>query len=123
MPQRRLVSVMRDGTRRGVEGRRVAIGRIDVASSPSLRRDRQHPGELAAPEDADRRAGAIAPSPRRSGFRDRFASGVAPRLQPFGELGVADRQHARGEQRGVDCAGLPMASVPTGMPAGIWTME
>ena len=56
-------------------------------------------------------------------LRDRLGLPRAPRIEPLGDLGIGQRQHAGRQQRGVDGAGLPMASVPTGMPAGICTIE
>ncbi len=48
----------------------------------------------------------------------------AQHLEPLGQLLVLERQDLRGEQPGVGGAGAwPIASVPTGTPAGICTME
>ena len=53
---------------------------------------------------------------------DRPRSVCAPRFEPPGERGVGEGQHAGGQQPGVD-APLAIASVPTGTPAGICTIE
>jgi len=44
-------------------------------------------------------------------------------IQPVGEILVGKRQHGGGRREALMAPALPMASVPTGMPAGICTME
>lgn len=56
-------------------------------------------------------------------FGDGCGLAVAPGIEPLGEPGIGERQHGGGEQGGVDGPARPIASVPTGMPAGICTME
>ena len=75
--ERRLVVERGDGARaRRVVGRRVALGRVDVAAQAELQRGhRQHAAELAGAENADRGAGSedhpAPPSDGRFGDRRR----------------------------------------------------
>ena len=92
------------------------------------RGERQHAAELAAAEDPDRGFGLqnrrrCAHAPSFGCFGDAFGLALPPGFETVAERRVAQRQDAGGKQRRIDGAGRPMASVPTGMPGGICTME
>src|SRR6185312_14601625 len=107
--------------RRDVRRRRVVVRVENVGPIAKLRRrDREHPAELAAANDPDRGA---------RGNRHRGASATDPvcaSLQawsrwPSDSSAVASIAAAR--SAALIAPALPMASVPTGTPAGIWTIE
>ena len=126
--ERRFVVIGRDGARRGDgEGRALRVGAVDVAGEAELGRGhRQHAAELAAAENADDHA---RPERRRITHRRSGRSSTAAdwaTRQPSRRLATPSSKRASTEA--ASSAALiaperPMASVPTGMPAGIWTME
>ena len=93
----------------------------DVASVAELRRgDAQHPAELAAADDPDRRTWrtiirALRP-PRRSAARASARSRPASASSLVASIAAAS-------SAALIAPALPIASVPTGTPAGIWTIE
>ncbi len=96
-----------------VESRRIGLGREDMALEAEPRRgQRQHAAKLAAAENADRglgfECGQRAWLTRRpSAFRRRPRSGCARQASSrLLKRRIAQRQHARGKQRGIDRAGL-----------------
>src|SRR5262249_723106 len=129
-----------------VECRRVAIGRKDVTFEAEPRgSEREHPPELTAAKDADRGSGlenrrcnAHAPE-SLCGFCFGCASGllsgslgfsaiaavcfcrqVSKRLPSAGSLSA---RTLAAKSAALTAPALPIASVPTGMPGGICTME
>jgi hypothetical protein len=42
----------------------------------------------------------------------RLGLALTPSVEPLGQFGIAERKHARGEERGVDCAGAPDGKRP-----------
>ena len=125
--ERRLVVVGRDGAGGGDgEGRALRVGAVDVAGEAELGRGhRQHAAELAAAENADDRRRAPAAAHPSSAGRSATAA-VCPARQRSSRSATAASAVAR--MAAASSAALmaperPMASVPTGTPAGIWTME
>ena len=113
-----------------VESGRVGSGREDVALEAEPRRgQRQHAAELAAAENADRGLGlehrrALALTRRPSALRRRLRSGAAARLRAG--CRAPDRSSARtlaASSAALIAPAWPIASVPTGTPGGICTME
>ena len=124
--ERRLVVVGRDGARGGDgEGRALRIGAVDVAGEAELGRGhRQHAAELAAAEDADdhRRA---RPAVHSSAGRSATAAVWSARQRSSRSATAASAvaRMAAASRAALMAPARPMASVPTGTPAGIWTME
>ena len=85
----------------------------------------QHAAELAAAQDADGGAGRQ----RRAQASSSTASGMASVWRRAiggdadAEAGIVQGEDLRRQQSGVGGAGLADRQVPTGTPAGIWTME
>ena len=131
--ERRLVLIGRDRARRGDRERRaLRVGAIDVAGEAKLGGgERQHAAELSAAEDADDHARRDRPLVVS---RHQWAS-LLGRLPTAADCFVRQRSSAvatflseRARMAAARSAALiaperPMASVPTGTPAGIWTME
>src|SRR5690606_31116316 len=105
--------------------RLLRLGREDMAAIAELRGgDRQHAAKLAATDDADggagvddRRSGHSGESATPSAWRARHSSSrAASRRSAAASIAAASRPALTAPAR-------PMASVPTGTPAGIWTID
>src|SRR5262245_1605516 len=143
--QRVFVLIGRHGRGAGdLRRRRVRIGAIDVAAiAEPRRRHRRHAAQLAAAHDADRRARRkdLAAIGAGEGRRHHLRTGRAHALRPAGLSATAAVCFCRrwssalaiflscsANTEAASSAALmapasPIASVPTGMPAGICTME
>ena len=126
--ERRFVVIGGDGARRGDgEGRALRVGAIDVAGEAEFGGgDGQHAPELAAAENADDHARPERRSDHSSSLgRSSTAADWATRQL---SRRLATSSSMRASTEAASSAALiaperPIASVPTGMPAGIWTME
>ena len=121
--QRRLVVERAPGEARGDLGRRRRlVGRVDVAAIAELRRgQRQHPARAGRRRRCRwwSRAG-------RSFGRFGDAVGLLPAARPRAAPASASSDVARiaaASRPALAAPALPIASVPTGTPAGIWTIE
>ena len=81
----------------------------------------QHAAELAATDDADRADGHGASSTGYSATEAVWRSTHSSRRSESSSSKAASTRAAR--RAALTAPARPMASVPTGMPAGIWTME
>ena len=114
-----------------VEGGRFRIGREDVTLEPEPRRgQRQHAAELAAAEDADRRAGIEHRRRITLTRRNPWAASATPAVcaarHASRRCASAASRNARtlaASSAALMAPASPMASVPTGTPAGICTIE
>src|SRR5205085_12549118 len=113
-----------------VEGRRVRIGRKHLATQAEPRRCHgQHASELPAAEDSDGVAGLqlhlLCVSHALSSGRSATASVWALRqaARRSDKAGSDRASTAAASSAALIAPALPMARVPTGMPAGICTIE
>src|SRR6185312_9950109 len=128
--QRRGVLILAEGDAGGdLRGRAVLLGREDVAAiAQTGRRQRRHAAELAAADDADRRV--------RSQGKNHAGSGWSVGVSGTRSVCAARKASSRSASAGSVIARIaaasraaftaparPIAKVPTGMPAGICTME
>ena len=108
-----------------VEGRAVGIGAVDVGAQAEPRGgDAEHAAELAAAENADRVAGAPACASQSTGAK--ATASVFARRQAASRCASASScsaSTAAASRAALIAPALPMASVPTGTPPGICTME
>src|SRR6185437_11952731 len=117
------VAVIGGGGARGhALGRALRLGREDVAAIAQRRRGKRgHAAELAAAQDADGAArldhqpSGRSPTASVCSWRQ-WSSAAATALSPSARIEAARRA-------ALTAPGLPMASVPTGTPPGICTME
>src|SRR5271166_1459793 len=129
--ERLRVGVVGDGRPvHDIEGRRIAIGCEDMTLEAEPRRcQRQHSPKLPAAKDADRGSGlesahehvhaleSLGTSATSAVWRSRQAS---RRLSSAGSLSANTLAASSAALIAPAC---PMASVPTGMPGGICTIE
>src|SRR5262249_9137725 len=109
---------------------RLRVGRIDVAfEAEPRRRQRQHTPELAAAQDADRAVGPERPGCAHApgSFVGRSATASVWRLRQASSRGArassASDKTPAASRAALMAPARPIASVPTGTPGGIWTME
>src|SRR5271166_440554 len=112
---------------RGVIGRRVGLGRVDVGPKTDLQRcDGEHPAELPCAENADGGARTQNHGSARSSAGRSATSAVRAARHASRRLASASSDSARTEaasSAALTAPASPMASAPTGTPAGIWTIE
>ena len=85
-----------------VEGGAVGVRAEDVAAQPEAGGgEREHAAELAAAENADRRAGRqrLSGHRRPAGSATASVCAPAPGVEPLGQAVVGQRQDGGGEQR------------------------
>ena len=106
-------------------GGRVGVGRKGVdAIAHAAGGDGEHAAELSAAEDADGGAGEDWVPPRVSCPSRTLAVCFSRKgAEFFAQVGPGVGEDRDGERAALVAPALPMASVPTGTPAGIWTME
>src|SRR6202035_643877 len=129
--QRLDIGIFRAGrVQHDVERRRIRVRRKHLAAQAEpRRRHRQHPAQLSAAENSDGVAGLklhlvwaghadpSGCSATASVCALRQAASLAESAGSFSASTLAASKAA------LMAPGLPIASVPTGTPAGIWTME
>ena len=118
------------GIQHDVERRRIRVRRKHLAAQAEpCRRHGQHPAQLSAAENSDGVAGLQLHLPWRS---HAGSSGRSPTASVCALRQAASRPDSAGSFSASTLAAssaalmapaLPIASVPTGTPAGIWTME
>src|SRR5215468_2016094 len=122
------------GDRRHLRRRRVMLrGEHMRAEAQPRRRQRRHAAELAAPEDADGGTGREAltlvrahalPSGMAAGLLATAAVRAARQASSARAiLASLNASTAVASSAALMAPGSPIASVPTGTPAGIWAME
>ena len=129
--QRLDIGIFRAGrVQHDIEGRQIRIGRKHLAAQAKpCRRHRQHPAQLSAAENSDGVAGLqlhlmLTPSRRfLRAFADCFGLLLAPGLSRPDSAGSFSASTLAASSAALMAPGLPIASVPTGIPAGICTME
>src|SRR5207249_9423570 len=130
--ERGLVVIGRDLGRRDMAGRRVGIRAEDAAAEAEPGgRQRRHPPELAAAEDADggARGEALAAVGAHAGGASLGLSATASvwrarqRSSAAATAGSDSARMAAASSAALIAPALPMASVATGTPAGIWTID
>ena len=122
-----LVRITRAGEcGRDVGGGAVGLGREDMAAiAEPGRRESRHAAELATAQDADRGAGRN----RGHGALSRGVSATASvcrarhAARRSASAGSASARIAAASSPALIAPGRPIASVPTGTPPGIWTIE
>ncbi len=130
--QRLDIGIFRAGrVQHDVEGRRIRVRRKHLAAQAEpRRRHRQHPAQLSAAENSDGVAGLQLHL--IVGTRHADPSGRSPTASVCCLRQAASRPDSAGSFSASTLAAssaalmapaLPIASVPTGTPAGIWTME
>ena len=129
--QRLDIGIFRAGRiQHDIEGRRIRVRRKHLAAQAEpRRRHRQHPAQLSAAENSDGVAGfQLHLSGRRHADPSgRSATASVCCLRQATSLpdsaGSFSASTLAASSAALMAPGLPIASVPTGIPAGIWTME